>query len=79
MDGEADKFLRKLRQIEEHARALTQELGPGEGQNRARLIWGIAAHLALTLELDEAGQPGAPADGAGPDAATPGGPGRANQ
>ena len=67
MEGEADKFLRKLRQIEEHARALTQELAPGEAQNRARLVWGLAAHLMLKLELEQAGHPGgAPGDDATP-------------
>ena len=48
MDEPKSKFLRKLRQIEEHARALTAELPPGEAQNRARLIWGLAAHLVTT-------------------------------
>jgi hypothetical protein len=47
MEGEQERFLRKLRQIEEHARALTRELPPGEAQNRARLICGLAAQQAL--------------------------------
>lgn len=62
-----DKFPRKLRQIEEHARALSQELPPGEAQNRARLIWGLAAHLSLSCELDKTrNPPGAPTGGARP-------------
>lgn len=67
MESEGEKFLRKLRQIEEHARALTQELPPGEAQNRARLVWGVAAHLALKFELEQTRHPGsAPGDGASP-------------
>jgi hypothetical protein len=67
MEGEGEKFLRKLRQIEEHARALTQELPPGEAQNRARLVWGLAAHLMLKCELGLTRHPGgAPDDGATP-------------
>lgn len=57
MEDEKQKFLRKLRQIEEHARALTQELPPGEAQNRARLIWGLAAHLVLGYELEQTRNP----------------------
>jgi hypothetical protein len=53
MEGEKERFLRKLRQVEEHARALTQELAPGEAQNRARLIWGLAAHLVLRSQLEQ--------------------------
>ena len=50
---EAEKsLLAKLRQMEEHARALTGELPAGHAQNRARLIWGLASHLALKLELE---------------------------
>jgi len=45
--------LTKLRQIEEHARALTGELPPGDAQNRARLIWGLASHLVLRQELEQ--------------------------
>ena len=47
MEGDEEKFLRKLGQIEEHARALTRELPPGEARNRARLIGGLAAQQAL--------------------------------
>jgi hypothetical protein len=50
MEGEKEKFLRKLRQVEEHARALARELEAGEAQNRARLIWGLAAHLMRKAE-----------------------------
>ena len=65
MESDAEKFLRKLRQIEEHARALTQELAAGEAQNRARLIWGLAAHLVLKFELEHTKHPaGAPTGGA---------------
>ena len=46
-------LLAKLRQIEEHARALTGELPPGHAQNRARLIWGVASHLVLKQELEQ--------------------------
>ncbi|HEX7219224.1 MAG TPA: hypothetical protein VF280_08415 [Burkholderiales bacterium] len=46
-------LLAKLRQIEEHARALTGELPPGHAQNRARLIWGLASHLVLKQELEQ--------------------------
>lgn len=67
MEGDGEKFLRKLRQIEEHARALTQELPPGEAQNRARLLWGTAVHLVLKFELEQQRHPG----GATPDAAAP--------
>jgi hypothetical protein len=67
MDGEKEKFVRKLRQVEEHARALTQELGPGEAQNRARMIWGLAAHLITKFELEQTGNPaGVPGDAATP-------------
>ena len=67
MDGEEEKFLRKLRQIEEHARALTQELAPGEAQNRARMMWGLAAHLITKLALEQTRNPaGVPGDGASP-------------
>lgn len=63
MEGDDGKFLRRLRQIEEHARALTHELASGEAQNRARLVWGLAAHLALKLELEQARNPaGVPGD-----------------
>ena len=59
--------MRKLRQIEEHARALTQELPAGEAQNRARLVWGLAAHLVLKLELEQTDNPaGVTTDGASP-------------
>jgi hypothetical protein len=65
--GEKEKFLRKLRQIEEHARALTQELAPGEAQNRARMIWGVTAHLITKFELEQTRDPaGVPGDGASP-------------
>jgi hypothetical protein len=67
VQSDAEKFLRKLRQIEEHARALTQELPAGEAQNRARLAWGIAAHLVLKFELEQTKNPaGAPTGGASP-------------
>ena len=52
MEDEKERFLRKLRQIDEHGRALTQDLPPGEAQNRARLIWGLAAHLLVKYELE---------------------------
>jgi hypothetical protein len=51
MEGETS-LLAKLRQMEEHARALTGELPAGHAQNRARLIWGLASHLTLKLELE---------------------------
>lgn len=67
MENDQERFLRKLRQIEEHARALTQELGAGEAQNRARLIWGLAAHLVLRFELEQTKNPaGVLGDGASP-------------
>jgi len=67
MEGDAAKFLRKLRQIEEHARTLTQELPAGEAQNRARLMWGLATHLALKFDLQGPKNPaGVPGDGARP-------------
>lgn len=55
MDEAKSKVLRKLRQIEQNARALTAELPPGEAQNRARLIWGLAAHLVTTFDLQQSG------------------------
>jgi hypothetical protein len=47
MEDENQKFLAKLRQIEDHASALTGELPRGETQNRARLIWALASQLVL--------------------------------
>jgi hypothetical protein len=47
MEDEKQKFLAKLRQIEDHASALTGELPRGETQNRARLIWALASQLVL--------------------------------
>ena len=67
MDGDSAKFVRKLRQIEEHARALTQELPSGEAQNRARLVWGLAAHLVLKFDLEQPTKPaGVPGTDASP-------------
>jgi hypothetical protein len=55
-DEKADS-LAKLRAIEEQAAALVRELPPGLPSHRARLIESIAAHLALTRELErEAGR-----------------------
>jgi len=54
MDEDKARFLRKLRQIEEHARALTHELSQGPLQNQARLILGLASHLVVRYELDRA-------------------------
>lgn len=53
MDEDRIKFLRKLRQIEEHARALTHEIAQGPLQNRARLIWGLVSHLVVRYELEQ--------------------------
>ena len=50
-------ILRKLRQIEEHARALAHELPQGHSQNRARLIWNLASHLAIDQELVQMREP----------------------
>jgi len=52
MEDEKHRFLRKLRQLEEQARTLTQELPPGEAQDRARLIWGRAARLVVEYDVE---------------------------
>jgi hypothetical protein len=64
MEDEKQKFLAKLRQIEDHASALTGELPRGETQNRARLIWALVSQLVLRHGF-EADGPRAANDGKG--------------
>jgi len=46
-------ILKKLHQIEEHARALAGELPSGALQNRARLILGLASQLVLNEGMSQ--------------------------
>jgi hypothetical protein len=66
VEAEKEKFLAKLRQIEDHASALAGELPRGETQNRARLIWALASQLVLRHRFEpQTDRPGAANDGKG--------------
>lgn len=57
MKSETEDSVATLRRIENEAAALVQGLPPGIPAYRARLIEGIAAHLAFTLVLERGGDP----------------------
>ena len=55
MENQKEEVLQALRQIEEHAEALTKMLPAGLSMHRARQMKSMAAHLALQTELEKAG------------------------
>lgn len=57
MKSQTEDSVATLRRIEDEAAALARGLPPGVPAHRARLIEGIAAHLALTLELTHEARP----------------------
>lgn len=55
MKNQENELLKKLREIEHHAQALSRSLPAGVSLHRTRLIQATAAHLALQVELEGAG------------------------
>lgn len=55
MENQKELLLQKLREIEEQAQTLTLALPTGLPLHRTRQIQSLAAHLALQVELENAG------------------------
>jgi hypothetical protein len=65
MRDERRHLLSTLREIEKQARELGEELPHGVERHRARQIAILAAHVALTMEIERNGRARVTADGAG--------------